>query len=207
MFVTEQGCFLLSWPYFGDKLSKWLKRYLTSATNCCPQHVTGVLWTWCSAPQPASFLSSVIVPVFWDVESQWLDVCFLEVPQVPISIGLFVIIKVVQTHPTFKTWKHPLLRAISISVTYWILDKVLWTKEKDKKREVYSLSLIRAGTPVLCCTSSWSMRSLQKLQTSTIWWTTAISVFVSAYCLPLWLLCSKWANEYACSLTRNICPQ
>lgn len=33
----------------------------------------------------------------------------------------------------------------------------------------------------------------------------AISGFISAYCLPVWLLSPIWANECACSLNRNIC--
>lgn len=80
------------------------------------------------------------------------------------------------------------------------------TSKRRSTREAYLSSSKRAGTLVVYLLHLFGdMRSLQKLWIGSSLWNTGISVFVSAYCLPLWLLSFEWANEHACSLNRNIC--
>lgn len=78
-----------------------MKVYVMPATNCCPQHVTGLLWPWCSAPQPVSLfpplavsLSSGMLNLHDQMSAFWR---YHRGPQLVPSRGLLVMIKEVQT--------------------------------------------------------------------------------------------------------------
>lgn len=152
-----------------------------------------------------SFSYSGSVSAFWDLEPPWRDEHFLEIPQ-RTSVGLLVMIKEVQTaERSTLLFKHRQIHKMEacISIIYWILDKVLQTKEKGNKGGLFVILKTcwhSSGLVVAPLCKEWghckSCEQVAVCETQQFLVLFLLTAFLYDFCL---------LNECACSLNRNIC--